>query len=146
MNQELTRAKKNNRCPYVTSVGATRLYDGQTVNDPESALQANLGPQFELFASSGGFSNVFPRADYQVDAVNSYFSTNKLPFSSYNVTAGDSVGARGGVFNIAGRAFPDVSANGCFWDYYLKGVPRQAHGTSLAAPIWAGMITLVGSP
>jgi tripeptidyl-peptidase I len=29
-------------CPYITSVGATQLYPGQTVNDPESAMQVNL--------------------------------------------------------------------------------------------------------
>ena len=53
-------------CPYITSVGATQLYPGQTVNDPESALQENLtawhieigsapiGKPYALFASSGG--------------------------------------------------------------------------------------------
>jgi tripeptidyl-peptidase-1 len=28
-------------CPYITAVGATRLYPDQTVNDPESAMQVN---------------------------------------------------------------------------------------------------------
>jgi tripeptidyl-peptidase-1 len=113
------------------------------VNDPESALQADLGAGAELFASSGGFSNYFPQVDYQAEAVNSFLSTQKFPFSSYNVTAGDSVGARGGVFNIAGRGYPDVSANGALFDLYVEGSLQQEYGTSLAAPIWAGVATLV---
>lgn len=40
-------------CPYITSVGATRLYDSQTILDPESALQADLGGDATLFASAG---------------------------------------------------------------------------------------------
>lgn len=39
-------------CPYVLSVGATRLYPNQTVYDKESAMQAyEIGP---TFSSSGG--------------------------------------------------------------------------------------------
>ena len=40
-------------CPYITAVGGTRLYDNQTVLDPESALQADLGGDASLFASAG---------------------------------------------------------------------------------------------
>lgn len=40
-------------CPYITAVGATRLYPDQTVLDPESALQADLGGDATLFASAG---------------------------------------------------------------------------------------------
>ena len=45
-------------CPYVTSVGATQMNPGSTIDDPEVAAMANLslGP----FYSGGGFSNVFP--------------------------------------------------------------------------------------
>jgi tripeptidyl-peptidase-1 len=131
------------RCPYVTSVGATRLYDGQSVTDPESAMQVDFGPGRAPFASSGGFSNVFPQADYQAEAVNSFLNANNFPFASYNITAGDSVGAHGGVFNIGGRGIPDVSANGAFFDFILQGKPRSGHGTSLSAPIWGAMINLV---
>jgi tripeptidyl-peptidase-1 len=33
-------------CPYITAVGATRLYPDQTVNDPESAMQVNREVSF----------------------------------------------------------------------------------------------------
>jgi tripeptidyl-peptidase I len=103
----------------------------------------DLGPNLRLFASSGGFSNIFPVADYQAEAVNSFLSENKFPFAFYNVTAGDSVGANGGVFNIAGRGIPDVSANGALFDSYLRGKLKPGYGTSLAAPIWGSIMTLV---
>jgi tripeptidyl-peptidase I len=97
-----------------------------------------------LFKSAGGFSNIFPVADYQANAISSYLNENTFSFKSYNVTAGDSVGAKGGVFNIAGRGYPDVSANGAKFDMYLHGKPYLGNaGTSLAAPIWAGIVTLV---
>jgi tripeptidyl-peptidase-1 len=82
--------------------------------------------------------------DYQAEAVNSFLSANKFPFPSYNVTAGDHVGAHGGVFNIAGRGMPDVSANGALIDSYVNGLFRRASGTSFSTPIWASIITLVG--
>ncbi|TVY86452.1 Aorsin, partial [Lachnellula willkommii] len=100
-------------CPYVTNVGATRLYDTQTVLDPESALQADLGPGAELFASAGGFANYFPVPDYQKTAVSDYFKNHDpgLPYYTANADA-TNIGAGGGVYNRAGRGFPDVSANG----------------------------------
>jgi tripeptidyl-peptidase I len=122
-------------------VGATRLYEGQSIGDPESAALVDL-PR-GVFTTSGGFSNIFPQADYQAEAVNSFLSANTFPFKSYNVSAGDSVGARGGVFNIAGRGIPDVSANGAFYATFVKGVPHQAFGTSFSTPLWAAIITLV---
>ena len=60
-------------CPFITSVGATRLYPGQTVLDAESAMQADLGKGAHLFASAGGFSNYFTRPSYQEAAVSEWF-------------------------------------------------------------------------
>jgi tripeptidyl-peptidase-1 len=100
-------------------------------------------PESAWSGSAGGFSNIFPQVDYQADAVNSFLSANHLSFSSYNITAGDAIGARGGTFNVAGRGYPDVSANGALFDLYIGGELTQSWGTSLAAPIWGGVITLV---
>lgn len=67
-------------CPYVTSVGGT--YQVQ----PEKAI----------YFSSGGFSDRFPRPWYQEEAVCDYL---------------DILGDRwDGLYNRAGRGFPDVSA------------------------------------
>jgi tripeptidyl-peptidase-1 len=59
------------------------------------------------------------------------------------VTAGESIGAKGGVFNRAGRGYPDVSANGALFEVFVEGSLGPSWGTSLAAPIWGGVITLV---
>ena len=67
-------------CPFVTSVGGT--FGGF----PEQAWEY----------SQGGFSDLFPRPDYQKDAVGAYL---KGLGSQWD-----------GLFNPAGRAFPDVSA------------------------------------
>ena len=47
-----------NTCPYVTSVGATQIKSGSTVDDPEVAAMVSLSEGF--FSSGGGFSNIFP--------------------------------------------------------------------------------------
>jgi tripeptidyl-peptidase-1 len=52
-------------CPYVTSVGATMVYPGYTVYDPESAA---VNPAVN-FSSGGGFSNLYGTPDYQADAI-----------------------------------------------------------------------------
>ena len=131
-------------CPYVTNVGATRLYDNQTVKDPESALQANLGPGAELFASAGGFANYFPVPDYQRDAVEDYFERHDpgLPYYRANADA-TNIGANGGIYNRVGRGFPDVSANGAEFRAYTNRTDFHYYGTSLAAPIWGSIITLI---
>ena len=63
-------------CPWVTSVGATALYAGQTVLDAESAMQVDLGPGAHHFASAGGFSNYFPTAWYQEAAVSEWYQNH----------------------------------------------------------------------
>jgi tripeptidyl-peptidase-1 len=37
------------------------LYADQTIEDPESAMQVNLGGSMANFISAGVFSNYFPR-------------------------------------------------------------------------------------
>ncbi|KAG9240127.1 Pro-kumamolisin, activation domain-containing protein [Calycina marina] len=131
-------------CPYITSVGATRLYDTQTVKDPESAMQADLGEGAELFASTGGFANYFPAPDYQKSALATYFAEHDpgLPYYTANTNA-TNVGANGGVYNRAGRGLPDVSANGAAFRAYNNQVDYHWYGTSLSAPIWGSIITLI---
>lgn len=131
-------------CPWVLNVGATRLYDYQTVNDPESAMQANLGVGFELFASAGGFANYFPVPDYQKSAVSNYFNSHEpgLPYY-YTNDQTTNIGANGGFYNRAGRGFPDVSANGAELLAFVGGSLGHWFGTSLSAPIWGSVITLI---
>jgi tripeptidyl-peptidase-1 len=55
-----------NSCPYVTTVGATKVLPGRTVFEPES-VASDPGPF--PFAGGGGFSNVYPAPNYQKSAV-----------------------------------------------------------------------------
>ena len=128
-------------CPYVTNVGATRLYANQTVNDTESAMQV---PELGLFSSAGGFANYFPAPAYQQSAVSHYFKNHDpgLPYYTANADA-TNIGAHGGIYNRAGRGFPDVSANGAEFLAYIGGKKSHFFGTSLAAPIWGSVITLI---
>ncbi|KAF2767989.1 hypothetical protein EJ03DRAFT_375703 [Teratosphaeria nubilosa] len=66
-------------CPYITAVGATRLYENDTVHDPESAVQVNLrrrstSPVGQFFATGGGFSNYFTPPSYQAKSVANYLA------------------------------------------------------------------------
>ncbi|KAI0370826.1 subtilisin-like protein [Pilatotrama ljubarskyi] len=110
-------------CPYVTSVGATQVVPGHKVTDPESAV-------FQRFPSGGGFSNVFPRADFQKNAVANYLE--KFP-----------PGYAPNIFNATGRAFPDVSANGLNYSVALNGQFRLVSGTSASAPTFAAILSAV---
>ena len=120
-------------CPYVLAVGATQLVNctsDATATCPEVASTD--------FGSGGGFSNVFPRPSYQADAVKGYLNSTQFGFTGYS---GESVGT--GVFNTTGRGFPDVSAIGenfviAYWSSF-----GTIGGTSLSAPIWAGLLTRV---
>jgi tripeptidyl-peptidase-1 len=69
-------------CPWVTSVGGTK----------------NVEPEQAVGFSSGGFSDLFPRPDYQDKAVKKYL---KILGSRWK-----------GLYNPAGRGFPDVAAQG----------------------------------
>ena len=145
-------------CPYITTVGATRLYPNQTVNDPESAMQVNLtafnivagsGPvsePYDLFATGGGFSNYFTPPSYQAQDVANYLKQDlpfqELPYYEVNDQA-TNIGENGGVYNRLGRGYPDVSANGAFLLVYNNLTLLTYFGTSLSAPIFGSVITLL---
>jgi tripeptidyl-peptidase-1 len=145
-------------CPYITVVGATRLYPNDTVNDPESAMQVNLtafniatgagptSPPYDFFASGGGFSNLFTPPSYQAAAVAEYLKQD-LPFQSlpyYEINAdATNIGENGGLYNRIGRGYPDVSANGAFLLTFVNLTAGTYFGTSLASPIFGSVITLL---
>ncbi|KAF2094775.1 putative protease S8 tripeptidyl peptidase I [Rhizodiscina lignyota] len=137
-------------CPYVTAVGGTRLYPNQTVIDRESAMQVNiqalhpsLPPAFALSSSGGGFSNYFTQPSYQRAAVQGYLSNhNTLPYYLANEAA-TNIGANGGVYNRAGRAYPDVSANAANLLVFSDLTVFPNFGTSSASPIFGSVLTLL---
>ena len=129
-------------CPYVTSVGATMLYGNQNVYSPESVMHVNLTGADQNFTSSGGFSNYFPQPSYQTVAVAEYFRIADLTYPYYSEFSVD-FNTTKGLYNRIGRAYPDVSANGANLLAYVNGALNQWYGTSLAAPIFASVLTLV---
>lgn len=100
-------------CPYVTSVGST-----QGIN-PETAAPF----------SAGGFSNIFPRPDYQKAAVENYLST----LGSTNAN----------LFNATGRAYPDVSTQGANFQVNVAGKILSGNGTSASSPTFASIVALL---
>ncbi|KAK6354539.1 hypothetical protein TWF696_003682 [Orbilia brochopaga] len=118
-------------CPYFLTVGSTEWNS----KNREIATTA--------FGSGGGFSNVHAQPDYQKTAVSQYLANANLPFSSYDLTAGDTLGAGGGVFNRGGRAYPDVSAIGWNIPVIVNGALMMVGGTSASAPIVAGILTVI---
>ncbi|KAI0166013.1 subtilisin-like protein [Xylariaceae sp. FL1272] len=133
-------------CPYILSIGSTEWnrYSNKTAEKPYEKLNEVATARFP---SGGGFSNVFKRPFYQAAAVSKYLGTvaKTLPFTGYNqfVANGDFSRVTSGVYNKLGRAYPDVAAVGdrqvvlAGGDWYLVG------GTSLSAPVWGAVLTLV---
>ena len=74
-----------NTCPWLTSVGATKVYPGKTVYDPESAANDLAGdPYYFPYSSGGGFSNIFGIPDYQSKAVKDYLGNADPGYPYYN--------------------------------------------------------------
>jgi tripeptidyl-peptidase-1 len=103
-------------CPFITSVGATKLIPEVVAIDGS-------------FASGGGFSRYFPRPKYQDNAVQKYVKGLDGEFS--------------GLFNPAGRAYPDVAAQGFRYATIWDGELAILDGTSASTPTVASIMSLV---
>ncbi|KAL0577149.1 hypothetical protein V5O48_004825 [Marasmius crinis-equi] len=118
-------------CPFVSSVGATQMDPGATVNDPESACM-------QVIVSGGGFSNMFPSEvidrvpDYQANAVAGYMRNAELPFAN-------------SVFNSTGksRGYPDLAASGANYIIAVNGQFSRVFGTSASAPVVGSIFTMI---
>lgn len=133
-------------CPYVLSVGSTEwdAFSNATAPTPGEPLNEVATKRFP---SGGGFSNVFPRPSYQADAVSAYLEQegDSLGFEGYShfVPNGEFSNTTSGVFNLGGRAYPDVGAVGDRQVVYSNGSWWLVGGTSLSAPVWGAVLTLV---
>lgn len=95
-----------NSCPWLTNVGATKVYPGRTVYEPESAVVDLAGhPYHSAFSSGGGFSNIFPIPDYQSGAIATYFADYNPPYPYYY---NGQYNGTDGLYNRNGRGIPDV--------------------------------------
>jgi len=100
---------------YVTSVGGIALKSSTTATGDE--------------ISSGGFSDYYSQPSYQADAVKAYVSAHTSPSSSF--------------YNASGRAMPDIASFSEDVTIVVGGESGGVGGTSCAAPVVAGIITLL---
>lgn len=131
--------------PFVTAVGSTYLTpfsDPFCLDDRKNGGfdcysqplgEISVGIDFGMrWTTGGGFSNISSRPFYQQQAVQEYF---------------DRTGNLGDIpddlYNVNGRAYPDVATIGHNLWVITNGTFTPADGTSASAPIFAGMITLL---
>jgi tripeptidyl-peptidase-1 len=88
-------------------------------------------PESGAWFSAGGFSNYFPTAKWQHSSVNQYLAQLGSEYE--------------GMYNKAGRAYPDVSAQGSNVQIYLDGIVQAIDGTSASSPIFASLIALINA-
>ncbi|KAH6676397.1 putative alkaline serine protease AorO [Halenospora varia] len=123
-------------CPYITTVGGTVLPTGGNVNiDAEVAVTR--------FPSGGGFSNIYEIPSYQSSAVSTYLTAHTPSYKAYQTVNATSIGANGGIYNSAGRGYPDVSAIGDNVVVYVGGVSGLIGGTSASAPAFGAILTRI---
>jgi tripeptidyl-peptidase-1 len=124
-------------CPYVLAVGSTKFNHINGSNDSTVYWESSTG------YSGGGFSNYFDAPDWQRDAISDYFDEVSLNFTGYDNPGTNFSYVGNGVYRIGGRGYPDVSAIGVRYMSFTEGRWAREGGTSLSAPIWAAVITLV---
>lgn len=123
-------------CPYLTTAGSTVIPSGE---DAESHGEVATSS----FPSGGGFSNIYARPEWQDQAVRTYFERADPGYAYYESVNNDSFAAGGGIYNRAGRGYPDVSAIGDNVLVFNKGTPQLIGGTSAAAPVFAALLTRI---
>lgn len=102
-------------CPYVTAVGGTRY----------------VAPETAAALAGGGFSDIFARPSYQDAAVTKYLGI---------------LGGRwAGLYNPAGRGFPDIAAQAYSYHVFDEGDDLLIGGTSASSPVVAGIFSLLNS-
>ncbi|KAH8978340.1 subtilisin-like protein [Lactarius akahatsu] len=100
-------------CPYVTVVGGTTDFE----------------PEVAASFSGGGFSDYFKRPTYQEEAVSTFLQDLGNRYQ--------------GLYNASGRGIPDIAAQAVGLPIFLNGNEIKVSGTSAAAPIVAGIISLL---
>ncbi|KAH8985691.1 subtilisin-like protein [Lactarius akahatsu] len=100
-------------CPYVTVVGGTTDYKPEVAAD----------------FSGGGFSDYFKRPSYQEEAVSTFLRDLGNQYQ--------------GLYNASGRGIPDIAAQAVGLPIFFNGNEQKETGTSIAAPVVAGIISLL---
>ena len=129
--------------PLVSHPSLVRILPHCRLTKPHSITAVGstegVSPETAATFSSGGFSNVFPRPDYQAAAVFSYLN-------ALNITANTSStdpNPLAGRFNTTGRAFPDVAMQGRDIEIVAAGQSVPVFGTSASSPMFVSMVALI---
>ena len=92
------------------------VYTSPPLEPPTSPQGANVNTDAEVpvsrFGSGGGFSNIYSIPSYQSKAVSTYLTQHTPPSQAYSGNNNQNICAGGGIYNKAGRGYPDVSAVG----------------------------------
>ena len=83
--------------------------------------------------TGGGFSFVFAQPAWQRTAVNAYLTQKCTSANSCRLPQSSQ-------FNANNRAYPDVAAFGGYFGIVVNGQEASESGTSVAAPVWAGLM------
>eukprot|EP01038_Epipyxis_sp_PR26KG_P012692 gene12692-17018_t len=109
---------------YVTSVGGTF---GPESGTSEKQCQKDQGCGI---TSGGGISDQYSIPSYQKYAVSNYLSSTSPSITGYNTV---------------GRGYPDISLLANYYTLIVDGQTVISSGTSVSAPVFAGMITLINA-
>ncbi|KAM0471014.1 hypothetical protein ACHAPX_009583 [Trichoderma viride] len=132
-------------CPYVLAVGSTQLAPGDHDGSEGYEIALNTAP----YSSGGGFSNIYSAPVWQKSAIEAYFNDNNDGVAGeplylyYNISKGDRIGLDGGLFNIDGRGFPDISANGANFVTVDEDDVHTTSAKSGSAPLIGAIITRI---
>lgn len=120
-------------CPYVTAVGGTRGL-GTSASTLSGSFEVEVAAGYPTgmskYSSGGGFSNYFPRPQWQEAAVEGYISKISTEVDP-------------SMYNKSGRAYPDLAANGQSYAVFWGGRIISVDGTSASAPTMAAVIALL---
>ncbi|KAH9055293.1 subtilisin-like protein [Lactarius vividus] len=119
----------------ITSIGQAQVqvahhaFSGPFVTSVGGATGGGYIPEIAASLSSGGFSNLFSRPNYQQQAVSSYLQNLGNQYH--------------GMYNPSGRGFPDLAAQALEFPIILEGKVLFVSGTSASAPVVAAIISLL---
>lgn len=144
---EIAVSREPHRMPRVTAMLPAPCFPRRAPSESISPIN-EFGPENSLFASvtavggtqginpesasrfsSGGFSSIFPRPSYQAGAVDGYLKQVGSPIARS--------------VNTAGRAYPDVSAQGAQYSVVVDGQVQSISTTSASSTTFAAVIALL---
>ncbi|KAF2223360.1 putative alkaline serine protease AorO [Elsinoe ampelina] len=138
-NQDVFAPQFPATCPYITAVGSTVIQNGTAF------VPGNEVPTTR-FGSGGGFSNIYGReeqATWQIEAVEGYFAKNLVDYPFYESVDNSSFNEDGGIYNRAGRGYPDVAGLGDKIAIVGNLRPLLIGGTSASAPLFASILVRI---